>query len=360
MTSNLQPTLADYEVKAAAVLASDLKAYFLAGAGFEQTRAANIAAFDQVSVIPRALCDLGSGSAAIEVAALRISHPIIVAPFAYQTLLCPEGEVATAQAAAAQGALMTLSAQAAIEMQTVRKAGASCLWFQLYWLGTREATLALCQRAADAGFQSIVLTVDAPVHGVRDAEIRSGFALPKGTSAVNLGGLQQPEFAPLKPGESAIFDRIAHKAPKWEDVAWLIAHSPLPVIIKGILHPDDAKLAQDVGATGVVVSNHGGRVLDTAIASLRALAAIRAAVGRDFTVLMDGGVRRGVDVFKAIALGANAVMVGRPVIHGLAVAGAEGASHVLRLLQDEFEIAMMLAGCRTCADITPEKVHLNW
>ncbi|MEY8880856.1 alpha-hydroxy acid oxidase [Donghicola sp. XS_ASV15] len=360
MTTHLQPTLADYAAKAADCLAPDVKAYFLAGAGNEKTLAANSAAFDQVSVIPRHLCDLRSGSAAVEVASLRMSHPIIIAPFAYQTLLCPDGEVATAQAAAAQGTLMTLSAQSACDMRMVRQAGASCLWFQLYWLGTREATLGLCQRAADAGFQAIVLTVDAPVHGVRDSEIRAGFVLPEGTRAVNLEGVEPPKFAPLDDGESAIFDRIAHVAPRWEDVAWLIEASPLPVMIKGILHPDDAKQAQQIGATGVIVSNHGGRVLDAAIASLRALPAVRAAVGAEFTVLMDGGVRRGIDVFKAMALGADAVMVGRPVIHGLAVAGAAGASHVLRLLQDEFEIAMMLAGCRTCADITPEKVHLNW
>lgn len=360
MTSNLQPTLPDYETRAKEALAPDLQAYFLSGAGAGITQTANAKAFGQVSVVPRMLCDLRSGGAAVEVASLRMSHPIIVAPFAYQTLLCPSGEVATAQAAAAQGTVMTLSAQSAVEMGKVREAGASCLWFQLYWLGAREATLELCQRAAAAGFHSIVLTVDAPVHGVRDSEIRSGFDLPEGTRAVNLEGVPQPRFAPLEAGESAIFDRIAHVAPRWDDVAWLIEASPLPVLIKGILHPDDARMAKEIGATGVIVSNHGGRVLDTAVASLRALPDVRAAVGADFTVLMDGGVRRGVDVFKAIALGANAVMVGRPVIHGLAVSGAAGASHVLRLLQDEFEIAMMLAGCRTCADITPEKVHLNW
>lgn len=360
MTSNLQPTLADYEAAANLVLAPDLKAYFLAGAGFEKTLAANITCFDQVSVIPRVLSDLRSGGASVDLGPFRLSHPLIVAPFAYQTLLCPDGEVATAQAAAAQGTIMTLSAQSAIDLRTVREAGETSLWFQLYWLGSREETLALCRRAAEAGFQAIVLTVDAPVHGVRDAEIRSGFALPKGTEAVNLNGLRQPQFAPLGAGESAIFDRIAHVAPRWEDVAWLIEQSPLPVMIKGILHPDDAKMAKDIGAAGVIVSNHGGRVLDTAIPSLRALVDVRAAVGTDYTVLMDGGIRRGIDIFKAIALGANAVLVGRPVIHGLAVAGAAGASHVLRLLQDEFEIAMMLAGCRTCADITREKVHLNW
>lgn len=360
MTEDLLPTLSAYEEAARAALSPRLAAYFLAGAGTETTLAANQEAFGQVSVIPRHLRDLRGGTAQARVGNLRLSHPLVVAPFAYQTLLTPEGEIATAKAAAAQGALMTLSAQSATLMEDVRANGPSCLWFQLYWQTTREATLALCQRAAWAGFQGLVLTIDAPVNGVRDAEIESGFALPNSVRAVNLTGQPQPNFAPLGEGESAIFDRIAHIVPTWKDIEWLLDNAPLPIYLKGILHPDDAAQAIKAGAAGVIVSNHGGRVLDCALASLRALPAIRQAVGPNATVLMDGGIRRGVDIFKAIALGADAVMVGRPVIHGLAVAGAAGAAHVLRLLQDEFEIAMMLAGCRTLADISPECVHLNW
>lgn len=360
MTHPLPSGLADYSLAAMNALTPDLRAYFLSGAGACATQAANEAAFAAVSVIPRHLRDLRGGSAAVRVAGMTLPHPFIVAPFAYQRLLCAEGEIVTAEASSAQDTLMTLSAQSSVLMEEVRHRGPTCQWFQTYWQTTREATLALCERAARAGFTQIMLTIDAPVQGVRDAEIASGFSLPEGISAVNLSDMPQPRFAPLEDAESPIFDRIAYVLPMWEDVAWLIENAPLPVMLKGVLHPEDAVIAKELGAIGVIVSNHGGRVLDGAIASLSALPDVRRAVGPDFAVLMDGGIRRGVDALKALALGADAVMVGRPVVQGLAVAGAMGISHVLRLLRDEFEIAMMLAGCRTTADITPACVHLNW
>ena len=351
--------LPDYIDRAKGRLPPDLLAYFLGTAGQGRTSRANLAAFDSVTLRPRVLQDLRGGSTAVSLFGATLDHPIFVAPFAYQKLLCDTGEPATAAAAQAQGARMILSAQSSTKMSQARDAGDLCDWFQMYWMGTREVTQALLQRALDAGFRAIVLTVDAPVQGVRDAEITAGFRLPRDVGAVNLRDLPPPGFAPLDEGESLLFDRIAHVSMRWPDVAWLCATSPIPVLLKGILCAEDARLAVDHGAAGVIVSNHGGRVLDGAPASLRVLPEVAAAVGAAVPVLMDGGIRRGVDVFAALALGARAVLVGQPVVAGLAVAGSYGVSHVLRLLRDELEVAMALCGCRTLADITPDRVYLT-
>ncbi|CUH81017.1 alpha-hydroxy acid oxidase [Tropicibacter naphthalenivorans] len=348
----LPASLADYQALAQANLSPDVAAYFLRGAGAEQTLRANAEDLAALRPWPRACKDLRGGSTACAVLGLSLDAPLLVAPMAYLPLLDPAGEAGVAAAATAQGVGMVLSAQSAQPMDHVRAEGSNCGWMQLYWLGGRDATMQLAQRAARAGFSALVLTVDAPVHGIRDAELSAGFALPPGLRAVNLDGLAQPQFAPLTSGESLLFDRVAHVLPGWEDVAWLCRNAPLPVLLKGILHPDDARQAVQAGAAGVIVSNHGGRVLDGAPSSISALPAVVAAVGGAVPVLMDGGIRRGVDVFRALALGADAVLIGRPVCHGLAVAGALGASHVLRLLLDELEVTMALTGCRTLSDIT--------
>lgn len=352
------PHLAGYEARAREVLDDAARAYFLEGAGQQITSSRNIADLAAVTVLPRVLRDLKGGGTSCTLLGKTRETPIVVAPMAYQSVLHPDAEAGVAAAATAQGCGMVLSAQASQPMEQVRGAGENCGWMQLYWQPTKEANLALAQRAADCGFEALVLTVDAPVQGIRDAEIAVGFQLPATVKAVNLDGLPQARFAPLRPDESMIFDRIAHILPTWDDVAWLAAQAPLPVLLKGILHPQDARLAMDSGAAGIMVSNHGGRVLDGGPSTISVLPAIADAIDGRLPVLMDGGIRRGVDIFKALALGADAVLVGRPVCHGLAVAGAQGVSHVLRLLRDELEVAMALSGCAHLSEITRDRVNL--
>lgn len=359
MTANLQPTLADYEECARNILSPENEAYFFGGAGAEQTLNSNLHAFKNTQLIPRHLRDVSGGSTKLELLGQTLQHPIIVAPVAYQKLVHGDGEIATALGTAAQETQMVLSAQSSVLAEDAIESGETCNWFQLYWMVTREATLSLINRVHDAGYRAIVLTIDAPVQGVRDEEIRSGFHLPADIRAVNLEQMPQPHFESLQAGESMIFDRIANISPSWEDVAWLCAQAPLPVILKGIMHADDGQQAVKAGAAGIIVSNHGGRILDTVPATLEVLPQIIDAVGNDVPVLMDGGIRRGIDVIKALALGAKAVLVGRPIISGLTVAGAEGVSHVLRLLRDELEISMMLTGCRTLEDIGPDIIYRN-
>ena len=356
-TDTLPPTIRDYEAIAPARLPADVAAYYFGGAGDEVTLAANTAAFSDLALVPRTLRALSGGTARTVLLGHELVYPIIVAPMAYQQLLHADGERAMALGAAAQDAIMTVSAQASTPLADIVAAGGRPIWFQLYWMGSREQTFALADYAVRNGASVLVLTVDAPVQGVRDREMRTGFRLPPGIAAVNLAQFSQPALRPLADGESVLFDRIAPLLPGWEDIRWLCSRLSVPVLLKGILHPDDARAARDCGAAGIVVSNHGGRVLDTAIATLQALPAVVQAVDPGLPVLVDGGIRRGTDVLKALALGARAVMVGRPVAAGLAVGGAHGVSHVLRLMRDEFEIAMMLCGCRTVDDIHPELVQ---
>ncbi len=355
----LPQTLMGYYAAAHDSMVPENRAYFLAGAGNETTLSANEAAFRNATIIPRMLRALGGGSTRTRLLGQELAAPLLIAPVAYQSLLHPAGEVATAQGAEAQGIKMVLSAHSSRSMNDVRAAGKGADWFQLHWMGSRETTRELAEMALAAGFTTLVLTIDAPVQGVRDREIEERFHLPAHVSAVNLTQFAGPRFAPLEDGQSIVFDRIAHGLPTWDDVAWLVDVVQVPVLLKGILHPQDAAAAVTIGAAGIIVSNHGGRVLDRAPATLAQLPAIVDGVGPDYPVLMDGGIRRGVDVLAALALGAKAVLIGRPVVCGLAVAGELGVSHVLRLMRDELEIAMLLSGCRTVADITRDLVHLK-
>lgn len=355
---SLPATLPAYETAARARLSEATAAYFLGHAGAQQTGRANCVDLGRVTLRPNVLSQLAGGSTATTLLGQQLDAPILVAPMAYQQLLHADGECGTAAAATAQGLGMVLSAQSGQDMRDVRAAGENCGWMQLYWLGSREGTLELANRAFQAGFQALVLTVDAPVQGVRDGEIEAGFSLPPEVSPVNLAGISQPQLTMPGEGESLIFDRIAHVLPSWEDVAWLCEAAPLPILLKGITHAADAARGIAAGAAGIIVSNHGGRVLDGVPSSISVLPGVAEAVGGRVPVLMDSGIRRGVDVFRALALGADAVLVGRPVCHGLAVAGAQGASHVLRLMRDELEVAMALMGCAQLSDITRDHVHV--
>ncbi|WP_077037723.1 alpha-hydroxy acid oxidase [Pelomonas sp. KK5] len=348
--------LADFEAAARARLDDKAWAYLVGGAADEITRDANRSAWDRIRLHPRVLRDLSGGHTRTTLLGRTLQWPVLLAPIAYQRLFHADGELAIGHAAAAQCAGLILSAQSSVEMEAVAapmhaEPEAGPLWFQLYWRDDREFMQALIQRVEAAGYQALVLTVDAPVHGARDRERRAGFQLPDDIRAVNLGGRKKP--LDLRPGQSALFDGLMPRAATWREIDWLREHSKLPLLLKGVAHADDAREALARGVTGFVVSNHGGRALDTLPATAELLPPLRAALGPEVPLLVDGGIRRGTDVLKAIALGADAVLLGRPYVHALAAAGALGVAHALRLLRDELEIAMALSGCRTLADAGP-------
>jgi 4-hydroxymandelate oxidase len=345
-------TLADHERHARGALDEATWAYLFGAAADGLTLSRNVEAWRALELLPRVLRPLAGGHTRVELLGRTLAHPILIAPMAYQRLAHPQGEHATALAAAALGAGLVLSTQASAPLEDIASTvlpepGRGPLWFQLYLQADRGFTQALVQRAEAAGYEALVLTVDAPVQGPRDRERSAGFRLPAEVNAVNLAQLRPAPPRALAAGQSAVFDALLHDAPGWDDVTWLRSITRLPVLLKGVLHPDDARQAIACGASGLIVSNHGGRTLDTTVTTASALPRIAAATQGALPLLVDGGIRRGTDVLKAIGLGASAVLVGRPVLHGLATAGATGVAHVLRLLRDELEIAMALAGCRT-------------
>jgi 4-hydroxymandelate oxidase len=341
--------LTDYEALAFERLDERAWAYFSGAAADEITLRENRGAWDALRLLPRVLAPLQGGHTRTALLGRELAHPLLLAPVAYQRLAHEQGELGTAAAAAAQQAGLVLSCQASVPMEHVAQimrsepeAARAPLWFQLVMQGDRGATRALVQRAQDAGYEALVLTVDAPAHGARDRERRAGFQLPPGISAVNLAGL-----APAPGAGTGLLGGLAEQAATWDDVRWLREHSRLPLLLKGVLHPDDARQAVALGVDGLIVSNHGGRTLDTTVASAQALPRIAQAVGGQVPLLVDGGIRRGTDVLKAIALGARAVLIGRPQVMALAAAGPQGVAHVIRLLRDELEIALALTGCAT-------------
>lgn len=347
--------LADYERLAEGRLDPMAWAYFSGGSADEITLRWNREGFARLAIVPRVLNGGAGGHTRLTLFGRPYAHPIFVAPVAYQKLAHADGELATAAAAEAQDAGMVLSTQASVTLEDASRAGASCRWFQLYLQPERAATLSLVRRAEAAGYEVLVVTVDAPINGVRNREHRAGFMLPPGIAAENLKDIVVVPAA-LAPGASVVFDGFMSTAPTWDDVAWLRSETKLPVVVKGIVSGDDALRAVEAGAAGIIVSNHGGRTLDTLPATIDVLPGIARIVAGRVPLLLDGGIRRGTDVLKALALGASAVLIGRPVVYGLAVNGAYGVAHVLRVLRDEFEVAMALSGCRTLADIGPHVV----
>lgn len=338
--------LADYERLARETLDPAAWAYFSGGAADEITLAANRSAFDRLRIHPRVMAEMQGANTRVKLLGETLAHPILVAPTASHRLAHPEGEAATVLGAAAMDTPVVVSTEASVSLESLSGTVGARLWFQLYLQQDRRFTLDLVRRAEQAGYRAIVLTVDAPVNGVRNREQRAGFALPPGIEAMNLRGLSAP------PPVATVFDpEYLAALPSWKDVETLRAATRLPLLLKGILSPGDARRACEAGADGIIVSNHGGRTLDTLPASIDALPRVVGAVAGKVPVLLDGGIRRGTDVFKALALGASAVLVGRPVLHGLAVAGATGVAHVLKILLTELEIAMLLAGRPTPGSI---------
>lgn len=351
-------SVSEYESLAFNHLSQMALDYYNSGAWDEVTLRDNRAAFERFKIRPRMLVDVSKRNLTTEVLGQSLQMPLLIAPMAFQCLAHPDGEVATANAAASAGVGMVLSTLATKSIEDVALAFdhhlyAAPQWFQLYVHRDRGLTRALVERAYAAGYKALCLTVDAPLLGRRERDKRNQFALPPSLHLANLATLSGLDI-PHQEGESGLFTYFAQQldpAVTWRDLEWLQSLCPLPLAIKGILRGDDAVHAVEYGAKAIVVSNHGGRQMDGAIASLDALAEVVEAVDGRAEVLVDGGIRRGVDILKALALGAKAVLLGRPVLWGLAVGGEAGVSHVIELLRDELDVAMALSGCATLQDI---------
>lgn len=321
--------------------------YYASGARDELTLADNRAAFDRLRLRYRVLRGIGARDTSVELFGRTLSAPILAAPTAFQRLAHPEGEVATARACSAAGTAMMLSTLSTRRIEEVASAGEGPVWFQLYVYRDRDVTEGLVRRAEAAGCEALVLTVDAPVLGVRERDVRNRFHLPEGVALENLtaDGMRSVPPGAADSGLAAYVGELLDPTLGWDDVAWLRSVTSLPLLVKGVVHPEDASLAVEHGVDGLVVSNHGGRQLDTSLATIDALPDVVEAVAGRIPVLLDGGVRRGTDVVKALALGATAVAVGRPVLWGLAVGGEAGAARVLGMLREELDVALALCGC---------------
>ncbi len=347
--------LFDYEAVARERLGQDAYDYYASGATDEITLRENRTAFDRIRLLPRVLVDVSHRDLSTTVLGEAVSMPVLVAPTAFQRLAHPEGEMATARAAARFRTLMVLSGLSNTTLEDVAHAADGPKWFQLYVYRDRELTRALAQRAEAAGYKALCVTVDAPALGRRERDMRNRFALPDNLVIANVLDALGKEMTEGQAQSSlaVYFRRLLDQSLTWETITWLRSVTSLPIVIKGIHHPDDARLAVEHGADAIVVSNHGARQLDSVPAAIDMLPAIVNAVHGGLEVYMDGGVRRGTDVVKALALGARAVLVGRPILWGLAAAGEEGAARVLELLRAEVDLAMALCGARRPADIGP-------
>jgi isopentenyl diphosphate isomerase/L-lactate dehydrogenase-like FMN-dependent dehydrogenase len=345
--------VADFERLAAERLEPGAHGYFAGGAGDERTLRENVDAFRRWWLRPRMLVDVGSVSTATTVLGTEASMPVLVAPVAVQRLAHPDGEPAMARAAASAGTIMCLSTIAtATPSEVAEAAPEGKRWFQLYCFRDRAVTQALVDEAEAAGFEAIVLTVDAPHGGRRERDLRTSFQVPPDVSVPSVvAAVGSRKRMTIRD----VFD-LVDPALTWEDLERLASSCGLPVLVKGILTAEDARLAVEHGAAGIVVSNHGGRQLDAVPPSIEALPEVVEAVEDRVEVLMDGGVRRGTDVLVALALGARAVLVGRPALWGLAVEGSDGARRVLEMLREELALALALAGCASVGDVTRDHV----
>jgi 4-hydroxymandelate oxidase len=351
-------SLLEYEARAREVLPRAAFDYFASGAGCEVTVRENRSAFDALRLRPRVLVPVGTRDQSITLFGRRLPSPVVVAPMAFQKLAHPDGELATARACATAGAVLVASTVATVGLEEIAAASPTPKWFQLYVFKDRGVTRSLVERAEAAGYEAIQVTADVPVMGRREADVRNCFSLPEGLTVKNLEAAGHGCLASdgVESGP-ALYTRYLFDADlSWRDIEWLRSITKLPVLVKGVLRGDDADRAISHGAAGVVVSNHGGRQLDTVVPTIRALPEVVDAVAGRGVVSVDGGIRRGIDIIKALALGANAVQVGRPVIWGLAVGGEGGARHVLTLLRDELDNAMALCGCPTIEHVTRDLI----
>jgi isopentenyl diphosphate isomerase/L-lactate dehydrogenase-like FMN-dependent dehydrogenase len=324
-------TVEDYEPVARERLPRDVYDYYAGGAGDEWTLAENRRAFERWVIRPRLLTGSYPPDPSTELFGSAIDFPVLIAPWAYQRLAHPDGELATVRAAARAGTIMVVSSTAQAYLEDVAAGSDAPKWWQLYIFTDREVTADMLKRVHASGFAAICFTVDLPVVGLRHRDTRNAFEMPVGL-----------------PQDDLVFEPNI----TWDDIGWIREQAPLPLLLKGIMTAEDATLAIEAGVDGIVVSNHGARQLDAVAAPLTVLPEIVDAVQGRVPVLVDGGFRRGTDVFTALALGASAVLVGRPTVWGLAAAGEDGVLDVLRILREELENVMTLAGTRTVDDIT--------
>ena len=341
-------TLADFERVASERIPAPTNAFIQGGAGEERSLADNRKAFDAAFLLPRVLVDVSNRSTSVSILGADLSTPVIVAPSAMHKMVHRDGEVATVRGAAAAGALTVLSLGSSFPVETVMHEASGPVWFQAYIGKDRQLTAAVLGRAESAGCSAIVVTADAAVVGGRTRELRMNFSVESSWFAdghVPMYGLTSP----IASGRGAT--ELWDPSLSWADLAWIRSVTSLPIVIKGILRVDDAERAADEGVDAVIVSNHGGRQLDATPATLKVLPDIVDAVGDRMPVLVDGGIRRGTDVMIALAYGAVGVLVGRPILWGLAVEGERGVEAVLRILTDDLEIAMALCGASTVAEV---------
>ena len=350
--------LRDYEKSAKSSLTAMAYDYYASGAKDEITVAANEQAFNEIFLRSRVLRGVGTRDTATTVLGHNLAMPVLLAPCAFNGLAHPLGELATARGAKASGTIYVMSTMSNTSMEDVAKDSNGARWFQLYIYKDRGVTKSLIERAEAAGYTALMLTVDAPMLGNREADVRNHFHLPEGLVAANLSDPKLGEIREIA-GASGIAEYFANLLDEnltWRDVEWLRSVTSLPIVIKGIGRGDDARRAIDAGAMAIVCSNHGGRQLDTARPTIHALPEVIEAVNGRAEVLVDGGIRRGTDVLKALALGARAVLLGRPILWGLAVDGEAGVCRVLELLHAEFDQAMGLCGCRNVGEITRDLI----
>ena len=348
--------LDEFEAVARATLPSMTYDFIAGGAEDERSVAGNRAAFAKRALRNRVLVDVATRDLRTKLLGLDLPHPILLAPTALHRVAHPDGEAATARGAAAAGALFTVSTATSTPLEDIARAAPEALrWFQLYHLGTREASESLIRHAVATGHRAIVLTVDVPLLGRRERDLRNVFTLPEG---VGMAHAHEPAWA--LPGDErsrAWASPIASANLTWDDLRWIrAAGGDLPLLLKGVVRGDDARRALDLGVDAIWVSNHGGRQLDSAIATLDALADVVSAVGGKCPIVLDGGIRRGTDVIKALALGADAVALGRPQLYGLAAGGAAGVQRVVELLRAELDLAMALVGAPSLAALAPDLV----
>jgi 4-hydroxymandelate oxidase len=324
--------------------------YVRSGGGDEISMRENRRGFERLQLTPNILVNVSQLDTRVNLFGSELESPILLAPVAYHRLYHPEGEIATARGASAAGAAFVISTFTTTAIDEIAKSTQRPIWFQLYVQRDRAFTKDMVQRAVAAGCKAVCLTVDTPVLGCRYSQL--SFGLPKGMVCVHLHGLNVSAQAPgPKAQRGRIFDPIFDPSFNWNDLEWLRSIAGVPVIVKGVLNPEDGKRAADCGADGVIVSNHGGRNLDTVPSTIEALPRVVEAVAGRIPVMLDSGIRRGTDVLAALALGAKAVFIGRPYVYGLAAGGAQGVERVIYILRDELERAMALTGRCSIATI---------
>ncbi|XP_015085811.1 (S)-2-hydroxy-acid oxidase GLO1-like isoform X1 [Solanum pennellii] len=351
----------EYEILAKERLPKMIYDYYASGAEDQWTLQENRNAFSKILFRPRILVDVSNIDTTTSVLGYKISMPIMVAPTAMQKMAHPEGECATARATSAAGTIMTLSSWGTSSVEEVASTGPGIRFFQLYVYKDRNVVMQLVKRAERAGFKAIALTVDTPRLGRREADIKNRFVLPPNLSLKNFEGLDLGKID--KTDDSGLASYVAGQVDQslsWKDVKWLQTITHLPILLKGVLTAEDARLAVESGAAGIIVSNHGARQLDYAPATVMALEEVVKAVQGRLPVFLDGGIRRGTDVFKALALGASGVFIGRPVVFSLAVDGEAGVRKVLQMLHDEFELTMALSGCLSIKEISRSHITTPW